>query len=163
MKTLILVRHAKSSWKEANLADHDRPLNDRGRRDIPTMGDRLAKRGIAPDMIVSSTAERAAHTATLLAPYIGLPASRVIASEDLYLAEPDVYLSITQLADANVDSLMLVGHNPGITQFANMLTDVPIDHMPTCAAFICQFQIKAWHELTLGTGEYVAFEYPKKY
>ncbi len=163
MKTLLLVRHAKSSWKEPNLADHDRPLNDRGRRDIPTIGERLAIRKIQPDMIVSSTAERAAHTATLMAPFLGMPASRVVAAEELYMANPDVFLSIVQLCDANVDTLMLVGHNPGITEFANMLTDVPIDHMPTCAAFICSFAIDAWHDLTLHTGDYVAFEYPKKY
>jgi phosphohistidine phosphatase len=163
MKTLLLMRHAKSSWDDARLRDIDRPLNDRGRRDVPAMGDRLAKRDIFPDMIMSSPAERASHTATIIAPYVKMPASHIVLADELYMANADIFLSIVQLCDDNVDTLMLISHNPGITQFAGQLTDCPIDHMPTAAIFIANFDVKAWHEVTPGSGEYVAFEYPKKY
>ncbi len=163
MKTLLLMRHAKSSWEDDQLPDHDRPLNDRGKRDVPGMGERLAERNILPDMIISSSAERAKHTATIIAPYVKMPASRVSVAEELYMANPDVFLSITQLSVDNVDTLMLVSHNPGITQFAATLTDSPIDHMPTAAIFICRFDVAAWHQVNEGMGQYVAFEYPKKY
>lgn len=163
MKTLLLMRHAKSSWADESLPDILRPLNDRGRRDVPKIGNRLAERKLLADMIVTSPAERAHHTASMIAPYLNLPASRVVTAEELYHADPDVYLSIAQLCDDNVECLMLVGHNPGITQFANELTDTPIDHMPTAAVFACRFGVKHWHELTPGAGDYIAFEYPKKY
>ena len=160
MKTLILLRHAKSSWSDNSLADRHRPLNDRGRRDIPTIGDRLAARKLVPDMIASSPAERALQTAMQIAPFLNLPSSRINVADELYLADTDVLLSIVQLCDSNVDTLMLVGHNPGITEFANSLTDVPVDHMPTCAAFICRFDVKHWHDVSLSTGDYVALEHP---
>lgn len=163
MKTLLLMRHAKSSWDKAGQPDIERPLNDRGRREVPAMGERLAKRNIFPDMIMSSPAERAIHTATIIAPYLKMPASRIVRTEELYMASADVFLSLVQLCDDNVDTLMLVSHNPGITQFAAQLTDSPIDHMPTAAIFIAKFNVKAWHEATPGMGDYVAFEYPQKY
>ncbi len=163
MKTLLLMRHAKSSWEDDQLADHARPLNDRGRRDVPTIGERLSKRGIFPDMILSSSAMRAKTTASVIAPYLNLPASRVAVTDDLYMANSDIFLSIVQLTDDNVDTLMLVAHNPGITQFAATITDASLDHMPTAAVLICSFDAKAWHEVELGTGRYIAFEYPKKY
>lgn len=163
MKTLLLMRHAKSSWEDDRLPDHKRPLNDRGRRDVPTMGDRLAKRELLPDMILSSPAERAKHTASIIAPYVKLPATRITLADELYMANPDIFLSLVQLCDDNVDTLMMVSHNPGITQFASTLTDAAIEHMPTAAIFICRFDVKAWHAVTPGAGQYVAFEYPKKY
>ncbi|MFK8017235.1 MAG: histidine phosphatase family protein [Gammaproteobacteria bacterium] len=163
MKTLLLMRHAKSSWDDETLSDQQRPLNDRGRRDIPKMGDRLSERRVLPDMIMSSPAERARHTATIIAPYVKMPASRVVITPELYMANADVFLSLMQLCDENVDTLMMVSHNPGITQFASTLTDAPIDHMPTAAIFICQFDVKAWHQVNIGMGQYIAFEYPKKY
>ncbi|MEM6641029.1 MAG: histidine phosphatase family protein [Pseudomonadota bacterium] len=163
MKTLLLMRHAKSSWDDDQLPDHARPLNDRGRRDVPTIGDRLSQRELYPDMILSSSAVRARTTAALVAPYVNLPADRVAVTDDLYMANTDIYLSLVQLADTNVDTLMLVAHNPGITEFASSLTDAAIDHMPTASVFICRFDVAAWHEVEPGTGRYVAFEYPKKY
>ena len=164
MKTLLLMRHAKSSWDDDRLPDHKRPLNDRGRRDVPTIGDRLSGRDLFPDMILSSSAERARITASIIAPYLNLPASRVAVTDDLYMANPDIFLSIVQLTDSNVDTLMLVAHNPGITQFAASLTDdAGIDHMPTASVFVVRFDVTAWHEVETGTGRYVAFEYPKKY
>lgn len=163
MKTLLLMRHAKSSWEHEDLPDDQRPLNNRGERDIPKMGERLIERKLIPDMIISSPAERAMQTAKLIAPYLRLPSSRVVIADELYLADPDIFLSLVQLCDDNVDCLMLVGHNPGITQFANELTDTPIEHMPTAAVFASKFNIKHWHEISMGAGDYIAFEYPKKY
>lgn len=139
----------------------DRALNDTGRREVPTMGERLSARDIMPDMILSSPAERALHTATMLAPYVKMPSDRIVVQDELYLADTDVLLSITQLCDDNVDCLLLVGHNPGLTQFANMMTDVSVDNIPTCGMYHMKFDIKAWHEAELKTGEYVAFDFPR--
>lgn len=161
-KHLFLLRHAKSSWDQPELADIDRPLNDRGRRNVPTMGERMAARGLIPDMILASPAERALHTAMMIAPFLNFPSNRVETDEHLYLADTDVLLSVTQMCDDNVNVLMLVGHNPGMTQFANLLSDVVIDNVPTCGLVHTKFDIEHWHELTPGTGDFVLFDYPKK-
>ena len=163
MKTLVLLRHAHAGWERGGLPDIDRPLDDAGRREAPMIGERLAKRKLIPDQIICSPAERCLHTAKIIAPFLQLPASRIEVAEELYNADPEVLLSIAQLCDNNVSTLMLVGHNPGITQFANSLTDVPIENLPTCGAFIAKFDEKAWHQVEPHTGDYVAFEYPKKY
>ncbi len=161
MKHLILVRHAKASWNNPDIADIDRPLNDTGRREVPTMGERLAAREIMPDMIVSSPAERAHHTATMLAPYMKLPSDRIEVLDEMFLADTDVLLSLTQLCDNNVECLMMVGHNPGLTQFANMMTEVAVDNIPTCGMYHMRFDVDAWHNVELKTGDYVAFDFPR--
>ncbi|NNF16932.1 MAG: histidine phosphatase family protein [Gammaproteobacteria bacterium] len=163
MKHLILVRHAKAIWNSTDIPDLDRPLSDTGRREVPTMGERLAARGIMPDMIIASPAERAWHTATMLAPYVKLPSDRVEIVEELFLADTDVLLSITQMCDSNVDCLIIVGHNPGITQFANMMTDVAVDNIPTCGMYHMKFDVDAWYDIELKTGDYVAFDFPRNH
>lgn len=163
MKHLILVRHAKAAWNRSDIADIDRPLNDTGRREVPTMGERLAARDIMPDMIMSSPAERALHTATMLAPYVKLPSDRIVIQDELYLADTDILLSITQLTDANVDCMIIVGHNPGLTQFANMMTEVAVDNIPTCGMYHMKFDIDAWHKVDLKIGDYVAFDFPRNH
>lgn len=163
MKTLVLLRHAHAGWEHGGIPDINRPLDDAGRREVPNVGERLAKRKIVPDQIISSPAERCLHTAKIIAPYLQMPAGRIQIADELYNADPEVLLSIAQLCDGNVDCLMLVGHNPGITQFAHSLTDVPIENLPTCGALVARFDIKAWHELEPACGDYVAFEHPKKY
>jgi len=110
MKTLYLVRHAKSSWENANLSDHDRPLNHRGERDAPRMGKRLRTRKPQPEMIVSSSAVRAKTTATILATEIGYPTSDISIDERLYGAEPKDVVSIIGELDDALACAMLVGH-----------------------------------------------------
>lgn len=146
MKTLLLVRHAKSSWEHPGVDDHDRPLNDRGLRDAPKMGRRLAERGVAPDVILSSTAVRARTTAELIAEELGFDAARIITDERLYAASADEVLQVIGEVDGDVSCAMVVGHNPETVSLARRLSD-EIHEMPTSAVAEFTFDVDAWNEL----------------
>lgn len=128
MIRLALVRHAKSDWGDSGLADHDRPLNARGERDAPIMAARLASSGFVPDVILSSTALRARTTAQTFADEFGL---EVALERRLYAAPGSTLLRAA--AAAGAASVLLVAHNPGITDLASALSRERITHMPTCA------------------------------
>jgi len=162
MKRLYLLRHAKSSWDDDSLSDVERPLNKRGQRDAPMMGKRLRARGFVPNSIVSSGAVRAETTARAVAHEIGYPLARIRREDALYLAGPATLLEIVRRADDKLGSLMLVGHNPGLTDFANSLTDVHVDNVPTCGLYCADFAIARWRDLEPGGGTFIRFEYPKK-
>lgn len=146
MKTLLLVRHAKSSWEHPGVSDHDRPLNDRGLRDAPVMGQRLAERGVAPDVILSSTALRARSTAELIAHALGFGAARVVTDERLYGASADEVLRIIGELDGDLACAIVVGHNPETASLAHEFSD-EIHEMPTCAVAEFTFDVDAWYEL----------------
>ncbi len=128
MIELILVRHAKSDWGDPSLADHDRPLNTRGRANAPVMAERLAATGASVDRILSSTAVRARTTADHFGETLGL---RVELDPELYLASASTLLA--KAAAAGSPSVLIVAHDPGITDLAARLSDDGITHMPTCA------------------------------
>jgi phosphohistidine phosphatase len=161
MKTLYLVRHAKSSWNNANLSDHDRPLNSRGERDAPRMGEGLRKREPQPEIIISSSAMRAQTTATILATAIGYSHSDISIDERLYGAEPEDVLSIIGELDDAIVCAMLVGHNPTFTALINALGGCDIDNVPTCGIAVLAFPIDAWTEIGGVRGELLDFDYPK--
>ena len=121
MKTLTLVRHAKSSWKHRGLSDRERPLNKRGKRDAPVMGKRVAKTGLRPSQIISSPAVRAWVTAKAFAKALNYPIEFLQREDGLYLASLDNLLDVVATQDTGFNSLMLFGHNPGLTDFANYL------------------------------------------
>lgn len=147
MKTLLLLRHAKSSWDDERLDDHDRPLNDRGRRAAPRMGNLLREERIVPDLIISSTAKRARSTARLVAEAASF--EREVALEpSLYLASPEGYVRAAQPVDDSVERLMMVGHNPGIETLLGLLTGQG-EAMPTAALAVLTVPIDRWSELTL--------------
>ncbi|GAA1523773.1 phosphohistidine phosphatase [Agromyces terreus] len=146
MKTLMLVRHAKSDWGEPGLADHDRPLNARGLRDAPEMGRRLRERGVIPDMIVSSTALRARTTARLIAGGLGLDEASVMLDDRLYGSSPATILRVIGELGGENDRVMLVAHNPGVSEFAGDLTGSHRD-LPTCAVVGMDFDIDEWAEI----------------
>lgn len=146
MKTLLLVRHAKSSWEHPGTSDHDRPLNDRGLRDAPEMGRRLAARGVRPDVILSSTAVRARTTAELIAEALGFGVGRVITDERLYAASADEVLRVIGELDDEVSCAIVVGHNPETASLAHRLSD-EIHEMPTAAVAEFTFDVDAWYEL----------------
>lgn len=146
MKTLLLVRHSKSSWDDPGVADHERPLNARGLRDAPVMGQRLAERGVAPDVILSSTAVRARATAELIAHALGIGAARVVADERLYGASADEVLSVIGELDDEVSCAIVVGHNPETASLAHQFSD-EIHEMPTTAVAEFTFDVDAWYEL----------------
>ncbi|MGR4869365.1 SixA phosphatase family protein [Variovorax sp. LARHSF232] len=161
MKTLFLVRHAKSSRDDPSLPDRERPLNDRGRQDAPAMGKRLSKRGVKPDLLVSSPALRALTTAQLIADEIGYQRKDIIVDERLYASSPDDLLAIICALDDKVDRAMLFGHNPEFSNLAHRLSSDVID-MPTCAVAEFRFDAKAWADVGEVGPAKVKLDAPKK-
>lgn len=161
MKTLILVRHAKSSWAEAGTPDFDRPLNERGKRDAPEMARRLGQRAIKIDLLVSSPALRALATARYFADAIGFPQTSLLLMPELYHpTASSLTHAVTQLPDT-AKGVLLFSHNPGITEFANSLTPVQLDHVPTCAVFAVAFDSPHWKDLLHAERRFLFFDYPK--
>lgn len=150
MKTLFLLRHAKSSWDDPTLADFERPLNGRGLKAAPFMGEFLRKNGFFPQMIVSSPAVRARHTAELVNDAGGFNAE--LKFEDrIYEASPHALREVVAGLSDRVDNLMVVGHNPGIEALVRSLTG-RIEPMPTAAAAIIDLSVTSWSELVAGSG-----------
>jgi phosphohistidine phosphatase len=161
MKTLTLVRHAKSSWKDTSLADRDRPLNKRGERDAPEMGRRIVAAGIRPSLIVSSPAVRAWTTARIIADAIGYPREFLQRDKALYLASVNTILDVIVAQDNGFNSLMLVGHNPGFTDFANYLVPGLTNNIPTAGVVCVQLDTEDWSLYDKPGVELVLYDFPK--
>ncbi len=146
MKTLFLIRHAKSSWDDPALADKDRPLGPRGRRDAPKMGARLAKREVKPDLILSSPAARALCTAEIMAKKLDYHVRDIVVDERLYAAAADEVLSVIRTLDDKWRDVILFGHNPEFTELAHRLSR-KITRMPTCAIAEFTFAVKSWSDV----------------
>lgn len=163
MKTLYLMRHAKSIWKDGSIKDFDRPLNKRGERDAPFMGKLMNKRGILLQEIISSPALRAFSTARLFCVGIEFPHQKVKVDNNLYASSSTEMLSVLKNLSENIESVLLIGHNPGLTDLFNYLSDLPIDNIPTCGIVELFFNKKSWQEIEFGSCRTGFFEYPKKY
>ena len=161
MKTLILIRHAKSSWDDSSLPDRDRPLSARGERAAPKMGKRLAKRDVKPDLILSSPATRAFTTAEIIAKKLGYKLKNIAVDNRLYGGEADDLLGVVHELSDKLDRVMLFGHNPELTELANRLSS-DITHMPTCAVAEFRFDAKSWSSIGKVKPAEVAFDYPRK-
>ena len=162
MKTLLIIRHAKSSWDNVNLNDIDRPLNDRGKRDGPAMAARLIKAGVRIDLFVSSPAKRARHTAELFAHTFGRKEKDIVLVPQLYHAQVQDFKEVVAGLDDRYDSVALFSHNPGITAFANILSSVRLDNMPTCSIFAVTGTATSWKELLQTGTTFWFFDYPKR-
>jgi phosphohistidine phosphatase len=147
MKTLFLVRHAKSSWARPDLADFDRPLNARGERDAPEMGRRLARAGVRPARMITSPAVRARMTAEAIAKALGYPVGRIVAEERLYGADVPTWLEVIGSLPGTEAAVMLVGHNPGITELANRLGTETVDNVPTCGIVTLDYDTASWRDV----------------
>jgi len=163
MKTLYLVRHAKSSWKDMTLADRNRPLNKRGKRDAPFMGKLMYEHGIFPEVLISSPALRALTTAKAFAKALNYPSERLLLNEQLYEASVYDLLEIVQQLEDNWQSVMLFGHNMTYTMFANWYANPPLDNVPTGAVVALQFDVEQWSSIRSNNGQLQFFEYPRKY
>lgn len=163
-RKLILVRHAKSDWGNPEELDYNRPLNARGLRDAPLMGTRLKTMGIIPGLIISSTANRAATTARLIARAIGYDEQKIQWEDRLYHAPPHIFEEVIETTGISKDitTIMVVAHNPGITEFANQITEkFSIDNMPTCSMVAVKTKAPDW-ESFIGTAPgLLFFDYPK--
>ena len=160
-KTLYLVRHAKSSWKDASLADMDRPLNKRGRRNSPEMGRRLAAQGHVPDLIISSPANRAITTARNIAFELDLDESEIVTDKDLYFSGTTGMLDVLETVEDHYDTVMMVGHNPTMTSLLNTLAGTDVWNMPTCAIAIIGFDMTSWANVRGTTGDLLGYGIPK--
>lgn len=159
-RTLILMRHAKSSWDNPGQNDHARPLNPRGRRSATALGDWLRAEGWLPDEVISSSSARTRGTFAGLK--LDVPAQF---TDALYHADPDRMLAV--LAQARGETVLMLGHNPGIAAFAARLLTAPPDHprfadYPTCATLVARFEIANWHALRWHSGRPLAFVIPRE-
>ena len=162
MKRLTLLRHAKSSWKERHLADHDRPLSERGERDAPKMGARLSARKARPSLILSSSAARAFATAKHVAEALAYPLEFLQTEPRLYLASPNDILELIRSQEDNFSDLLIVGHNPGLTDLANqLLPDLGLDNLPTAGVVAIEFAARKWSKLTESDSTMLYLDYPK--
>lgn len=145
MKTLLVLRHAKAEREDASTTDHDRPLTRKGRKAARRMGELLKEKHLLPDLVLTSTAERARSTAELTAREAGYQPSVELVAE-LYLAEPPAYLDALRRLGKDAERVLVVGHNPGIETLIFRLTG-RAEHMPTAALAECELPISSWNEL----------------
>lgn len=160
-KQLLIVRHAKSDWGNAGLADFDRPLNKRGHANAPEMAERLVKQQIVPELIVSSPALRALTTAKYFAEVWGIPSDSILQESEIYEANVKSLLTVITNFDNQFNQIALFGHNPGLTDLANYLSNGHIYNMPTSSVVIIEFPFDNWEEISANTGKVLLFDYPK--
>lgn len=163
MKTIFLVRHAKSSWKDPSLDDIDRPLNKRGLRDAPFMGKLLRGRDVQPDRLLSSTAKRARTTAEFFADQLEVPKTQIELREEIYEAFPEDVLDLIQSLPDDLSTVLIFGHNPTFTTLANQFSNEYIANVPTCGIVKIESGVEQWEKFDKKTGKLTAFYYPKQY
>jgi phosphohistidine phosphatase len=161
MKKLYIIRHAKSSWKEG-LDDYDRGLKKRGKLNSPFMAEKLTSRGVKIDYIVSSSAKRTKKTTTLMNEVLGLDPTQIEFKKELYLASPKTIITEIQKTDDSVNELMVVAHNPGVTQVVNFLAKEHFENIPTASIACILFGIDSWSEIK-NNGKLGFFIYPKMF
>ena len=161
MKKLILLRHSKSSWKDLSIIDFDRPLNKRGNRDVSIVANAFLNRNIKLDLIISSGAKRTIDTAKVFAEALGFR-SNILIKDELYEGSSYEILKCINQIDDIYNNVLIVCHNPGITNLANYLSDFLIDNIPTIG--IVGFSIeKNWFAIKEKSCSFLFFDYPKKY
>ena len=161
MKQLTLVRHAKSCWKDPQLADFDRPLNKRGLRDLPGLAARAGEMGLRPDLIISSGANRAINTAIQLARGIGYPPEEIENIAELYHARSETLMNLLQSQSDHHRHIAVVGHNPSLELLGRYLTGEKLGKFPTCGLLHIPLSITCWTELAESCGTLEIFDYPK--
>ncbi|HSC54599.1 MAG TPA: histidine phosphatase family protein [Phnomibacter sp.] len=161
MKSILLIRHAKSSWDSPTMKDFDRPLNERGLKDAPMMAQRMLDRKVKLDAIISSTAKRAFTTATFFAKAHQQKESDIKRIDKLYHAMPPVFEEVVAEISPAHNTVAIFSHNPGITEFANLLGVARIDNMPTCGILGVHFLCDDWQQAMQSEKRFWLFDYPK--
>lgn len=161
LHTLVLIRHAKSSWEDASWSDFDRPLNKRGLRDAPVMAQKLKQTGLEPDLVVSSPANRAFTTACFHAEAYGIAKEQVNIQERIYEAGISELLDIVQNLPENAGTVYLFGHNNGISMFAGYLTGEML-LLPTQGTVVIAFDTP-WKDVTMDSGTLIRHMFPKQF
>lgn len=160
MKTLLLMRHGKSSWKDEKLSDHERPLKKRGRKDAKRMAKVLLSNDLNPDLILSSSAARAKETAEIIVDTLDFK-DKIVFSDDLYMGEPQDFIDILQTLRDDYNTVLIVGHNPGLEAYLQIV-DGEIEALPTAGLGQLVLVLDHWEELSFETmGDLVGFWTPK--
>jgi phosphohistidine phosphatase len=160
MKRLYIVRHGKSTWDLEGIKDIDRPLKERGINDAHKMADFLDQNLDKPELIISSNAIRALHSAVIFHRVLGLPASTLTIDPDLYHADTGEILDVIYPVDDTIDRLMIFGHNPGFTDFVNYLSNLNLMNLPTTGLVTLDFEIDSWTEISRGNLMKERFDFP---
>jgi len=161
-KTLLIIRHAKSSWDIGTLNDFERPLNERGKKDAPVMAKKLIERNISIEAFVASPAKRAKKTAEFFIEAYKRDKEEIIFITKLYHAPAEVFFEVAESLEDVYNTVAIFSHNPGITEFVNMLTDnAKLDNMPTCGIFAIKLYSPSWKNFRKAKKEFLFFDYPK--
>ncbi|MEN0002691.1 MAG: histidine phosphatase family protein [Bacteroidota bacterium] len=163
MKTVYLIRHAKSSWKDPALKDIERPLNKRGFRDAPFMANLLNGKGVKPNRLITSPANRAYTTATFFAEVLGIPKPSIDVRKKIYEAYPNDILSLIKYLPNEWSVICLFGHNPTFTSLANLFSEEYIPNVPTCGIVHIEASVASWDAFHPDHAKVVDFHYPKQY
>lgn len=163
MLTLYVIRHAKSSWSDPLQADFHRELNSRGLRDAPAMGKHFVARGERVDLFVSSPAIRAFSTAQAVALAFGVQPQKIVAEPKLYLASAATWMEVVNALPTSVRSAALFAHNPGISEFCELLTEGGLGELPTCAMVRVDLGTGSWAAVSRGAGTVAWYDFPKQH
>ena len=161
MKKLFIIRHAKSDWQDSTLDDYDRPLNKKGEKNAPFMGQLLKEKNIKPDIIISSPAKRTMQTAQLIAQEVGFEKN---ITPNQYIYEAFVTMlqeTISYIYDEH-ETAFLVGHNPGVSALAYTYCNMK-ENLPTCSIVEIEFDCDSWMDASKDNAKLISYEYPKKY
>lgn len=161
-KQLLIIRHGKSDWAEPGTSDFDRPLNHRGNKNAPEMAERIIRKELVPELIVSSPAKRAITTAGHFAATWQIPITNIQQEATIYEANVTALLQVINKLSNNVEKVALVGHNPGLTDFINYLADAHIYNLPTAGVVVIDFLFDDWSLISQHTGSLFLFDCPKK-
>lgn len=157
-----MIRHAKSSWKDIDASDFERGLTKKGKKNIDTIGSYLKLRGVKPDTVLASCARRTQETADLLSKKLEFE-GRTNYMQELYYTDTETLKQILMLQESEFDNIFVVGHNPQITDMANMLIDEHISKIPTTGVVAIKFDIERWSEIAQKKGKMDFFIYPKQF
>lgn len=162
MKTLLIIRHAKSSWSFGELSDFERPLNERGNSDAPKMAERILKKNLHIELLVTSTAKRAHQTCEHFSKILGLNNKDILKENSLYHASSEMIHDVIRQLDNKYETVAIFTHNPGVTDFVNgLIADTKIDNMPTCGIFCVESDINEWNQFEKAEKRFRFFDYPK--
>jgi len=161
-KKIFIVRHAKSSWADMSVTDKERKLNARGKKDAPRMAAWCKEHGYIPQLMISSTAVRARKTAAAFHKEMKLDNNQLLLTDTLYHAPAETYLENCYGLPESIESVMLFGHNPGITYLANEVHDEYIDNVPTCGVLVISTSASTWDQVDFSNCTLQLLKVPKK-
>ena len=161
MRTLTIIRHAKSSWEQEGLHDFERPLNERGRRDAPVMASRLKHAAALPDLLLSSPALRAITTARIFAQALGISPEAIQLQAKIYEASVSTLLQIVRGLDDQYAHIALFGHNPGLSELSRKLAHCDFDELPTCGMVQISLPVEHWRDVSANSGQLLYSSWPK--